>query len=120
MSLRLGMETSGERPSLWTPTSALPSYPSLSADIKADACVVGAGISGLTAAYCLAKEGLSVVVLEDGQIGSGETGRTSAHLSNALDDHYYFLEDKHGKKGARLAAESHASAIDWIESLVQS
>ena len=35
-----------------------------------------------------------------------ETGRTTAHLSNALDDRYYHLESLHGEDGARLAAES--------------
>src|SRR5205807_9811628 len=64
-------------------------------------------------------EGKSVVVLEDGQIGSGETGRTTAHLSNALDDRYYELERMHGREGARLAAESHTAAIDTIEAIVQ-
>ena len=31
-----------------------------------DAIVVGAGLAGSTAAYCMAKEGLSVLILERG------------------------------------------------------
>jgi len=72
-------------------------YPALAADISADVCIVGGGIAGLTTAYLLARAGKSVVVVEDGDIGSGETGRTTAHLSNALDDRYYELERLHGK-----------------------
>src|SRR5689334_23297991 len=87
------------------------SYPSLTADQSTDVCVIGAGIAGLTTAYLLAREGQSVIVLEDGQPGSGETSRTTAHLSNALDDRYYELERLHGREGARLAAESHTAAI---------
>jgi glycine/D-amino acid oxidase-like deaminating enzyme/nitrite reductase/ring-hydroxylating ferredoxin subunit len=59
-----------------------------------------------------------VIVLEDGAVGGGETGRTTAHLSNALDDRYHVLERLHGQEGARLAAASHAAAIDRIESIV--
>ena len=58
----------------------------------------------MTTAYLLAKEGLNVTVLDDGLIAGGETGRTTAHLSFALDDRYVELERLHGEKGARLAA----------------
>lgn len=83
-----------------------------------DVCVVGAGIAGLTSAYCLARTGHAVVVLEAHGIGEGETSRTSAHLTCALDDRFQQLESLHGRDGARLAAESHAAAIDFIEQLV--
>jgi glycine/D-amino acid oxidase-like deaminating enzyme/nitrite reductase/ring-hydroxylating ferredoxin subunit len=87
-------------------------------DVSADVCIIGAGIAGLTTAYRLAVEGKSVVVVEDGEIASGETSRTTAHLVNALDDRFYHLEQLHGEKGARLAAQSHSVAIDLIESIV--
>ena len=76
------------------------------------------GIAGITTAYCLAREGKSVVVLDDGLIGGGETSRTTAHLSNAMDDRYFEIERLHGQEGARLCAESHTTAIDRIESIV--
>lgn len=91
----------------------------LRTDIRADVCVVGAGIAGLSTAYMLAREGRSVVVLESGTPGSGETGRTTAHLSNAVDDRYYELERLHGLDGAQLAAESHSTAITTIETIVR-
>ena len=56
--------------------------------------------------------------MEDGFIGSGETGRTTAHITNALDDRYYDLEQLHGKEGARIAADSHTAAINLVESIV--
>jgi glycine/D-amino acid oxidase-like deaminating enzyme/nitrite reductase/ring-hydroxylating ferredoxin subunit len=87
-------------------------------NLRTDICVIGAGIAGITTAYLLALEGRQVIVLEDGAVGGGETGRTTAHLSNALDDRYHVLERLHGEEGARLAAASHGAAIDRIESLV--
>lgn len=105
--------------SAWMASAELPWMPALEGDVQADVCVVGGGIAGLSTAYELVREGLSVVVLEDGVIGRGETGRTTAHLTHALDDRYYHLEKLHGEHGARLAAESHTAAIDRIEAIVK-
>src|SRR5438477_5782883 len=109
---------SGATTSIWMATAEISSRRALTQDIAADVCVVGAGIAGLTTAYLLADEGRFVVVLDDGPIASGETSRTTAHLVNALDDRYFELERLHGEKGARLAAESHAAAIDRIEAII--
>jgi glycine/D-amino acid oxidase-like deaminating enzyme/nitrite reductase/ring-hydroxylating ferredoxin subunit len=105
--------------SIWQDTTELPRYPALERSTKADVCVIGAGIAGLSVAYHLAREGKSVIVLDDGPIGGGETGRTTAHLTDALDDRFYWLEKVHGEEGARLAAESHGAAINRIQQIVQ-
>src|SRR6187397_1887320 len=97
--------------SVWLSTAQVPSYSPLTSDTSADVCVVGGGIAGLTVAYLLAQVGKSVVVVENGAIGSGMTGVTTAHLVNALDDRYFELERLHGARGSRLAAESHTAAI---------
>jgi glycine/D-amino acid oxidase-like deaminating enzyme len=53
---------------------------------------IGGGIAGLTISYLLSKAGKKVTVIEDGYIGSGETGRTTAHITHALDDRYYLYQ----------------------------
>lgn len=98
---------SGKTRSVWMETSETMLEAPLAENTDADICIVGAGIAGMTAAYVLGKQGKRVVVLDDGPIGGGETGRTTAHLSNALDDRYFEIERLHGEKGIRLAAESH-------------
>ncbi|MBA2457397.1 MAG: FAD-dependent oxidoreductase [Gemmatimonadales bacterium] len=108
----------GRTDSIWVATAPPETLPSLTEDLPTDVCVIGAGIAGITTAYLLAMEGRQVVVLDDGPLGGGETGRTTAHLSNALDDRYHVLERLHGQEGARLAAASHGAAIDRIESIV--
>ena len=108
----------GRTTSIWMSTAALAERPALDADVEADVCVVGAGIAGLTTAYLLAREGRRVVVVDDGLIAGGESSRTTAHLVSALDDRFYRLEQLHGEEGARLARDSHATAIDTIERVV--
>jgi glycine/D-amino acid oxidase-like deaminating enzyme/nitrite reductase/ring-hydroxylating ferredoxin subunit len=106
--------------SLWYDTATVPTRAPLKEDVTTQVCVVGAGISGLSVAYRLARAGKRVIVVERDQIGSGETGRTTAHLANAIDDRYVTLEKAVGVDNARLAAESHTAAIDWIEATVRS
>src|ERR671913_35108 len=98
-------DETGQSLSLWTATAAVAPQAALAEDLRVDVCVVGAGIAGMTTAYLLAREGKSVVVLDDGPIGGGQTERTTAHLANAIDDQYCEIERLHGEKGARLAAE---------------
>ena len=77
---------------LWQQTNDRAKPPSLLEDAGAKVCIVGAGIAGLTAAYLLNRAGQSVIVLDDGPVAGGETGRTTAHLSNALDCRYCSIE----------------------------
>ncbi|QJD94938.1 FAD-dependent oxidoreductase [Mucilaginibacter robiniae] len=114
-----GKLTSGTHLSYWTDSVEPLQYAKLGADIKTDVVIIGAGIAGVTIGYCLAKAGKQVVIVEDGYVGSGETGRTTAHLVNALDDRYSEIESYFGEEGARNAAESHTAAIDLIEKIVQ-
>ena len=108
---------SGASFSVWMHTR-VPAYKQeLPSSSEADVCVIGAGIAGLTTAYLLAQEGQRVVVIDDGPIGGGETSRTTAHLASAQDERFTFLERYHGTAGTKLAAESHAAAIDRIESI---
>jgi len=108
---------SGRSLSLWMRESVPDLWAELPAETRIDVCVIGAGITGLSVAYHLTRAGRRVLVIDDGPIGGGETGRTTAHLASAIDDRYYLLEQHHGERGARLAAHSHAAAIDDIEAI---
>jgi glycine/D-amino acid oxidase-like deaminating enzyme/nitrite reductase/ring-hydroxylating ferredoxin subunit len=113
--------TSGAHQSYWT--NSVPQaqllFKKLEENIRTDVVIVGGGIAGISIAYCLLAKGKRVVLIEDGMIGSGETGRTTAHLVTALDDRYFELSRMYGEHFARLAADSHSKAIDFIESTVR-
>jgi glycine/D-amino acid oxidase-like deaminating enzyme len=114
-----GTITSGSTLSVWLDSSSQKEFETLSTDIETDILIVGGGIAGISTAYCLTKAGRNVTLIEDGLLFSGETGRTTAHVVNALDDMYSDLIKIHGKENARLAAESHTAAIDFVETAVK-
>src|SRR5690349_10859783 len=114
-----GVTTSGSNISFWLDSVEPIRYSPLGTSLKTEVVIVGAGIAGLSVAYCLSKAGKQVVVVEDGFVGSGETGRTTAHLVNALDDRYAEIERVLGEEKCRLAAESHTEAINFVEKVVR-
>ena len=103
--------------SLWIDTAGTFTTEPLTTDLAPDICVIGAGIAGLTTAYLLASEGHSVVVIDAGRVGGGETSMTTAHLSYVIDATFKEILRLHGPDGARLACESHRMAIDRIETI---
>jgi glycine/D-amino acid oxidase-like deaminating enzyme/nitrite reductase/ring-hydroxylating ferredoxin subunit len=111
------MRTSGETDPVWIhtePYSNRPKFPQLKQDLETDVCVIGSGISGISIAYELVIRGVNVVMIEGREILSGETGRTSGHLANDLDDGYTAIAQKHGDAGAKVAAESHTWALQRV------
>ncbi|KAK9836086.1 hypothetical protein WJX81_000189 [Elliptochloris bilobata] len=104
---------------VWDQHKLRAKYPQLKENISADVCVVGGGIAGLSIAYNLAKAGKSVVVLESRTRGSGQTGRTTAHLMLWNDDYYHLQEQNFNLDTAKVLAESHRQAIDWVAKTVE-
>ncbi len=69
-------EPSCEIGSYWEATAGeRPEDPAFAGDAQFDAAVIGAGYAGLSAALRLAREGLSVCVLDAKQVGWGASGR---------------------------------------------
>lgn len=87
--------------------------------IRVDVAIVGGGVTGITAATLLKRAGKTVALIEMGRVGHGETGHTTAHLTQILDRRYYDLIGRFGRTGARQAAESSGASIDQIEALVR-
>lgn len=103
--------------SCWMDRTPVAEAPPLAADAQCDVVVVGSGIAGLSIAYELARIGRSVIVIDRGQIGSGMTARTTAHLATELDDRYSHLLRSRGEEDARLYLDSQIAAVNRIEAI---
>ncbi|MFB1481237.1 FAD-dependent oxidoreductase [Corallococcus sp. RDP092CA] len=113
------MNDERQHKSLWTVTTLPRDFPSLSGHLDVDVAIIGGGLTGLTTAWLLKRAGKKVAVLEMHRILSGQTGQTTAHLTELLDTPYTTLARDFGEKGAHLAASSSRAAIEQIASLVE-
>ena len=84
---------------------------------QCDVVVIGSGIAGLSTAYELARCGQSVIVIDRGDIGTGMTARTTAHLATELDDFYSELIRVRGEDEARIYHDSQVAAVNRIEAI---
>lgn len=100
-------------------TTSSTRFPRLGGDRRADAVVVGGGITGLTAALLLRQAGVDVVLLDAGRVAAGETGYTTAHLTLVLDLRFERLISRFGEKNARLVVESKRAALARIAGWVR-
>ncbi|WP_310830592.1 FAD-dependent oxidoreductase [Paenibacillus pedocola] len=100
--------------SLWRGTTELPSFPRLAEDHVTDVAIVGAGITGITAAYLLSKAGYKVTLLEAGEILTGTTGFTTAKITAQHGMIYDDLLSHFGEEQARAYFQSHSESLEWI------
>jgi glycine/D-amino acid oxidase-like deaminating enzyme/nitrite reductase/ring-hydroxylating ferredoxin subunit len=101
-------------PSLWVKTTPETSYPALEREASYDAIVIGGGITGLTTAYLLKREGLKVALLEAGRIASGVTGYTTAKVTALHALIYQELLSKHGQELTSTYGRANAAAVERI------
>jgi len=104
--------------SVWSESTPAPPYEPLAGNATFDVAVVGGGVTGITAGLLLARAGRRVAVIDARRIGKGETGKTTAHLTEALDTPYSVLISRFGTDGARLAAAGQRDAIERIAGFI--
>ncbi len=92
-----------------------PARAPLQAHLQADAVVVGAGFTGLSAALEMAQRGLSVVVLEADRIGSGASGRNGGQAIVGYASGQGPFEEQLGREDADRAWAMSLEAIDLID-----
>lgn len=97
--------------SIWSMTTRLDAFPSLTGDIKTEAAVIGGGMAGLLTAFLLQERGVETVVLEAATIGSGQTKNTTAKLSSQHNLIYARLISDFGEKKAAQYARANEEAI---------
>jgi glycine/D-amino acid oxidase-like deaminating enzyme/nitrite reductase/ring-hydroxylating ferredoxin subunit len=99
--------------------ASLPRFPKLERNARVDVVVVGGGITGLTAAYLVAKAGRSVTLLERARCADIDTGHTSAHLTMVTDLRLTDLVDRFGRNHAQAVWDAGLAAIAQIDTIVR-
>ena len=86
-------------------------FPPLDADSEADLCVVGAGITGLSAALHAAQAGMSVIVLEAQRVGWGASGRNGGQIGGGFN---WSRDALRARLGTAAEARLHAIAGEAV------
>lgn len=103
----------------WQTSAKLPQFPALSQNVEVDAVIIGAGLTGITAAWLLKHAGAKVALLDRQRCAEADTGHTTAHLTYVTDERLRTLAKFFGKDAARAFWEAGAAAIDQIYDIVQ-
>ena len=114
------MTTSAELGSqaYWKDSASVSRYPALDRNLTVDVVVIGAGITGLTAAYLLKRSGLKVAVIDRRRCGGVDSGMTTAHLTCVTDVDLPELVKHFGRDHAQAAWDAGLAAIAQIDRIV--
>ncbi|MBR0350258.1 MAG: FAD-dependent oxidoreductase [Clostridia bacterium] len=82
-------------------------------------CVIGAGLTGLSTAYYLAKEGKKVIVVDKDGIGEKASGHTTAKITMHHGLIYDYLLNSYGIDYALKYYESNKHAIENIKQIIK-
>ncbi|CAG9622953.1 FAD-dependent oxidoreductase [Sutcliffiella rhizosphaerae] len=104
--------------SYWRTSTTLSSFPTLKEDKRADVCVVGGGITGITTAYQLVQEGLKVILIDADQILNGTTGHTTAKVTAQHGLIYDEMMQHFGQEKAKLFYQANQDALHYIKDMV--
>jgi glycine/D-amino acid oxidase-like deaminating enzyme/nitrite reductase/ring-hydroxylating ferredoxin subunit len=105
--------------SYWMASTGTTNYPTLQEDTQVDVAVIGGGMVGITTAYLLKKEGLTVAVLEADHILQGTTGHTTAKITSQHNLIYDKIKQQMGEEKARQYADANEAAIRTIAALIK-
>ncbi len=103
-----------EEKTYWQSGVSLPRFARLSKNIQVDVVIIGAGLTGITAAYLLKKEGVKVALIDRERCAAADTAHTTAHLTYVTDNRLNKLVKTFGKDGAKAFWDAGIAAIHNI------
>ena len=97
-------------------TDPFSNFDALKGELQTDVCVVGGGLTGVSADFKPSeKKGLSVALLEAQKIGCGASGRNGGHTANGFGSDLGVLEDILGLENTRILWQMVDSALGEID-----
>jgi gamma-glutamylputrescine oxidase len=105
--------------SYYAATATIPDpRPAWSGGAPVDVCIIGAGFTGLSAGYHLAKAGRSVAVIDAHRAGWGASGRNGGQLGSGQRVEQPDLEAEYGQSDARAMWQIGQDAKALVRSLI--
>ena len=103
--------------SIWKKTvkNILEEQKQLKKEYKADVCIIGGGITGISSAYYLGRAGLKTVILERDKLANRTTGNTTAKITSQHGLFYKYLTENYGKDFAKKYYNANQEAIKNID-----
>ena len=99
-------------------TEKLGNFSQIDSNYKADICIIGAGIFGLSTAYYLSKLGFKVIVVDKNNIGEKASGNTTAKITFQHNLIYNYLINSFGYDLALKYLQSNKKAIENIKQII--
>lgn len=90
----------------------------LDGEVRTDVAVVGAGYTGLAAAYALQKRGVEVAVLDAHTVGWGASGRNGGAVLPKFRLSYRRMAAEHGLDTAKAMHRIAHDGVDTVEALI--
>ena len=113
------MQSAQHPDSYWVETSnPAPILPILTGDQKADVVIIGAGFTGLSAAYHLSRAGIQAIVVEAEDVGCGASGRNGGMLPPRYKKGFASIAKIYGNEVTRRLHDIIHEAIDTVETVV--
>ncbi|PYI81034.1 MAG: hypothetical protein DME26_20575 [Verrucomicrobia bacterium] len=111
-SLRISLAVKSS--SFWIDSARLPRFSALEENLEVDVAVIGAGVTGITAAYLTKNAGHTVALLDRGRCGGVDTSFTTAHLAYVTDERLHKLVKNFGREKAKAVWDAGMAALDQI------
>lgn len=93
-------------------------FEELNDNITVDVCIVGGGLTGMSTAYYLSKQGKTVAVLDRDLISSHTSGANTGKVTSQHGLIYKYLYDSNGKEYARKYFDANEEAIKNIKEII--
>lgn len=103
---------------LWRRNVELPTFSKLGQDLDTEVAIVGAGITGITTAYLLQKEGMKITVIDAGKILNGTTGHTTAKVTTQHGLIYDEFISHFGVERTKIYYQANHNALEWIKNMI--
>ncbi len=116
-SPRAPVPTTSAEQSVWLEETLGPPWPPLDHDIRVEVAVIGGGITGVTAALLLRRDGARVALVEAGRVAGGITRCTTAKVTALQSTIYSVITSHHGREVGAIYADASRAGVERVATL---